>query len=133
MVLLLKRARELDCTFVGTGGEVLPQELLQELDTISKSVNFKKIYKRGLLSNYREFIAPIEGRSYLISCDMMTGDGTDYSTLVVLDLQELRICGTLKIQVQPKYFAEVVSEIARRFNNAVICIENQGGGATALS
>lgn len=127
-----KTARELDCTFVGTGGEVLPQELLQELDTISKSVNFKKIYKRGLLSNYREFIVPIEGRSYLISCDMMTGDGTDYSTLVVLDLQELRICGTLKIQVQPKYFAEVVSEIARRFNNAVICIENQGGGATAL-
>lgn len=127
-----KTARELDCTFVGTGGEVLSSEVLQIIDSSSRLNTFKKIYKRGLLSNYREYKAPKSGNNYILSSDMMTGDGKDYSTVVILDLYDLTICGTIKIQAHPKYFSEVISVLAKRFNNAVICVENQGGGATAL-
>lgn len=131
-----KTARELDCSFVGTGGEVLPQDLIREMDINAKSVKYKKKYKRGPLSKYKEFEAPIEGETYMITSDVMTGDGTDFSTAVVLRLRNEyppKVVGTIKIQIQPKYLAIIIRELAKRYNNALIVVENQGSGSTTLN
>lgn len=130
-----KTSRELDCTFAGTGGEVLPQELIRDMDINAKATTYAKVYKKGHLGSFKEFSKPIPGKDYMLSVDVMTGDGSDFSTVVILEMNgefPPKIIGTLKLQVQPKFFAKIIAELARRYNDSLIVVENQGGGSTVL-
>lgn len=128
-----KTACELDCTFVGTGGEVLDPNILREMKIHAESCEFKALdSSQGMMSFYREFKAPIPGRNYVVSADTATGDGSDYSSVTILDLDSLDICGSFKTQLLPKTFARVIYELAIRYNHAHVVIENAGGGGTTL-
>lgn len=128
-----KTACELDCGFVGTGGEVFSIEILRDMKMFAEQCKYTQIQSsNGLFQDYKEYIGPIENHKYGIFGDVATGDGSDYSTISILDLDTLDVCGTYKGQPIPKFFAQVVQELAYRFNKAVIVIENNGPGATTL-
>ena len=128
-----KTACELDCSFIGTGGEVLSSEMLRNIKSHAQTCTYKKIIsKNGLMKDYYEFIAPKQGEEYVIASDVMTGDGSDFSTITVLNLKTLDICGTYMGQPLPSALAKIVFELGIRFNTAWVVVENAGGGGTTL-
>lgn len=133
-----KTACELDCSFIGTGGEVLDADMLRRLKIYAETVEYYKPYDAinnagvGFLNLYKEFHPYEEGHKYVIGGDSMTGDGSDYSTAVVLNMNTLKICGTIKLQCLPRTFGDILFELGKRFGGCHVVVENQGGGATAL-
>lgn len=128
-----KTACELDCTFVGTGGEVFSIDILRDIKLYSESCKYNNITsKLGFMSEYKEYLSPRDGRKYVLACDVATGDGSDYSTVSILDLESLEICGTFRAQLFPKAFAYIIAELGYRFNKAWVVVENAGGGGTTL-
>ena len=128
-----KTSCELDCTFVGTGGEVFGIDILRSIKLFSESTKYSKITSSlGLMSDYKEYMAPQEGHKYVLASDVATGDGSDFSTITIMDLNTLQVCGTYKGQPFPKAFASIIMELATRFNKCWVVIENAGGGGTVL-
>lgn len=125
---------ELDCSFVGTGGEVFEGDILREFKLHAQASEFVNIaeFFNGFLRDYKEFKAPEEGHKYVISSDVATGDGSDYSTFVILDLNTLEICGTFKGQMLPSVLARMLYTIGKRFGTPPIVVENAGGGGSTL-
>jgi len=126
--------RELDCSFTGTGGEVFDADILREMKTYADTISFTNPYShfKGLFKNYKEFKSYIEGNKYIIAADVATGDGSDFSTFVVLNLTTLEIVATFKDQLLPNAFAKVLDKIGRNYGLAHLIVENQGGGFTTL-
>lgn len=128
---------ELDCSFVGTGGEVLDSDLLREIQVTvqtSEYKDFKTPYANvnGLFKDYKEYIAPKVGHRYALGGDVATGDGEDYSAFAVIDIDTLEICSIFKGQLLPTTYAEIISMVGKRYNYATVIIENAGGGGTTL-
>lgn len=125
---------ELDCSFTGTGGEVLDSDLLREMKVIADSTPFTNPYEhlKSGFRKYKEFIAYVPGHTYVIAADVATGDGSDFSTFVIIDLTTFEICGTFKEQILPTAFATVLYTIGKDFGGCPMVIENQGGGYTTL-
>ena len=125
---------ELDCSFMGTGGEVLDSEMLRDLKMYADKVKFTNPYEhlKGVFKNYKEFEKYNSNNKYALISDVATGDGSDYSTLCVLDLTNFKIVATYKGQFIPKAFSKLLLQIGRDYGNAIIVVENQGGGETVL-
>jgi hypothetical protein len=125
---------ELDCSFVGTGGEVFDPEIMRELQTCADNSTCTNPFEalKGIYTEYREYIPYVEGHKYVLSADTATGDGTDYSTFSVIDLTTLEIAATYKYQLIPATFANIIKKVAERYGYAVVVVENQNGGETTL-
>ncbi len=128
-----KTACELDCSFIGTGGEVFSIDVLRQIKLYAEQCKYWSIESRqGLMRDYKEFVKPKETGNYVMGVDVMTGDGSDYSTVTVLDLNTLEVCGSYRGQPMPSMLARIVAEIGFRFNTAMAVVENAGGGGTTL-
>lgn len=128
-----KTACELDCNFMGTGGEVLEADMLRAMKTYAESISFTTLQTAiKFLDDYTEFEAPQEGHRYVVSCDVATGDGSDTSTITILNMSTLKIAGTFKANLYPNAFATVIAYLGYRFNKAPVVVENAGGGGTTL-
>jgi len=128
-----KTACELDCNFMGTGGEVFEADILRGMTTYANSMEFHKIISvLKFMDEYHEFEEPQEGHKYVISSDVATGDGSDTSTITVLNMNTLKIAGTFKANLLPNTFAAIIAAIGYRFYTAPVVVENAGGGGTTL-
>lgn len=129
-----KSACELDCTFVGTGGEVFDPEILHEMKQYAETCSFTNpfIHLKGIYKNYREYKTPIEDHKYLLSADVATGDGSDFSAFTVIDMTSLELVATYKEQLLTTTFANIISRIGKRYFNCHVVVENAGGGETTL-
>ncbi len=128
----IKTACELDCSFVGTGGEVFEAAILRDMQLYADTQTFTIPYAKGVMTKYREYEKPEEHGIYVLAADVATGDGSDYSTIVVMNLRTLKICATFKAQLLPNAFARVIMEIGKKYNKAIAVVENAGGGGTTL-
>lgn len=128
---------ELDCSFMGTGGEVLDADTLRELQLFLEKSKYNEFtnpfgHINGIFREYKEYIAPIEGKRYVLSADVATGDGSDYSAITVIDVETLDVCGTFKAQLIPDTFGKLIFLVGKRFGNCPVIVENAGGGGTTL-
>jgi hypothetical protein len=134
---------ELDCTFAGSGGEVLDPDLLRRLALRARAQEPINKIIRGVWKSYREYEPYVFGRQYIITNDAATGDGSDFSAFCVLDITncanpeknyEVRIVATYKDQVAPRVFAEIIHAVGYKYGICLVILENdQGGGFTALT
>jgi hypothetical protein len=96
-----------------------------------KKINIKDY--EGFVYNFET-----ETHSYLAqhivvhNCDVMTGDGSDYSAFAVIDIQTMEVCATFKDIVDPKAYAKVIDEVGRRYGTAIAIVEHQQGLTTLL-
>ena len=88
--------------------------------------------KSGPGNNVWYWEYPIEGVNYILSADIARGDSGDYSTFHVINVKNMSIASEFKGKIPPDQFASVVYDIARRFNNAIVCPENNAYGYTML-
>lgn len=125
---------ELDCSFAGTGGEVIDSDQIRELKAYADTCTFTNPYSqlKGIYLNYKEYKEYNPAHKYAIAADVATGDGNDFSTFVVYDLTTREIVATYKAQLLPETFALILIEIGKRYGTCHLIVENAGGGGTTL-
>lgn len=123
---------ELDCSFAGSGSEVLDAEILRALNVMTQKFRPISAPGKGVWKSYKEYEIPNVHNSYVISVDTATGDGSDFSSFAVTNCQTKKVVATFKDQLFPDVFSDVVATVGARFNNAVAVVENAGGGLTVL-
>jgi len=69
---------------------------------------------------------------YILSADAATGDGSDYSAFVVLDMTTREIVATYKEQLDPLQYAKIIKDVAVTFGSCLVIVEYQGPGLTVL-
>ena len=121
-------SQELLCDFASSGDTFLSNEIIEKIRIMSK----QPMEKSGPGNNVWYWEYPIEGVNYILSADIARGDSGDYSTFHIINLKDMSIASEFKGKIPPDQFASVVYDIARRFNNAMVCPENNAYGYTML-
>ena len=121
-------AQELLCDFSSSGDTFLTNDVLENLRVLTKS----PIEKSGPSNNIWYWEYPLSGVNYIISCDIARGDSGDYSTFHVINTKDMSIASEFKGKIPPDQFASVVYDISNRFNQGMICPENNAYGYTML-
>ena len=121
-------AQELLCDFSSSGDTFLGNDVIEKLRILSK----EPIEKSGPKNNIWYWSYPVEGVNYVLSADIARGDSGDYSTFHVINTKDLSVSVEFKGKIPPDQFASVVYDVAKRFNNAQVCPENNAYGYTML-
>ena len=121
-------AQELLCDFASSGDTFLTNDILEKIRITTRS----PIEKSGPENNVWYWEYPLEGVNYILSADIARGDSGDYSTLHVINTQNMSVSVEYKGKIPPDQFAILVYDIAKRFNNAMVCPENNAYGYTML-
>ena len=122
-------AQELLCDFASSGDTFLTPDILENIRVLTK----QPIEKSGPQNNVWYWEYPIEGINYILSADVSRGDSGDYSTLHVINPNTMTVAVEFKGKIPPDNFGSLVYDIARRYNNAIVCPENNTYGYIVLS
>lgn len=91
-----------------------------------------------VLKQYKRYLKiwkyPIVGERYYVGCDSAEGLGGehDYSVIEVLDKDGFQCAEFRSNKIKPYAFAEILYEMARYYDNALICIERASAGITII-
>jgi len=119
-----KVSQEYLCDFISSGDTFLQSDDLEEL----RSMIRHPIEKSGFDRNVWIWEQPVVEKSYVISADVARGDAADYSTFHVLDQKTCEVVAEYMGKIPPEKFADVLAEWGRKYNNALICPENNTFG-----
>lgn len=120
---------ELLCLFEGSGNGFVDQT---EISWLEQNIKLP-IAKYGAdtqvwIWKYRE-----AGHKYILCADVARGDGEDYSAFHVIDTTKDEVVCEYKGQMPADDFGRLVDDIGRKYTDALVVVEQQGGGiATCL-
>ena len=122
-----KIGQELLCDFASSGDTFLSAD---DLDWLRTSIT-NPIDK--LLENTSVWIwkYPLKEHRYIIPADIARGDSKDFSAFHVIDVTESEIVAEYKGRIPPDRFGELLNIVGRKYENALICPENNTGYAYA--
>lgn len=118
-------AQECDCDFVSSGDTVIDPQLLM---FYKESFCQEPIEKTGFDGNLWKWEYPDYQKSYLVVADVARGDGADYSTAHVIDIQESSQVAEYKGKLDTKDFGNFLVSLATEYNQALLVIENANIG-----
>jgi hypothetical protein len=118
-------AQECDCDFSSSGNTVILPTILNWCQT--ETVREPK-EKRGRNQEYWWFDYPDPMKTYLLVADVARGDGQDFSTFHVMDVETMTQVAEYKDQPGTKEFAQVLVAAATEWNNALLVVENANIG-----
>jgi len=121
-------AQELMCDFAASGDTFLSNEDIAYLNHCVKS----PMEKWGPSNNVWVWKYALSDSNYIISADVSRGDGKDYSTFHVIDAGESEVVCEFKGKIPPDQFAVLLAEAGKRYNNALLCPENNTYGYAVL-
>jgi len=140
----VKIAQELDLSFEGSKRLAIDSQLVSaykkkvdaDCDPV-KYLRFNYMEKGNLAefaeltdkeTNLRIFKMPEEGKQYIIGVDVARGDGMDYSTIQILDVDTLEQVAEFREKVSPDLFPFVIYYMAKMYNMAYVVIEANSFG-----
>jgi len=121
-------AQECDCDFISSGHTVVDGSILMEYDEKC----LEPIEKRGFDNGYWIWEYPDYQKDYLVVADVARGDGGDWSTFHVIDVQDVVQVAEYKGKLPPKDFGNMLVTVATEWNNALLAIENANIGWAAI-
>jgi len=142
----VKIAQELDLSFEGSKRLAIDPQLVEKyrkkVDLDNKVVGyirFNYLEKENLnsdkfaeytkeITNTFIFKTPEEGRQYILAADVARGDGKDYSTIQVLDVDTLEQVAEYREKISPDLFPFVINYIGKMYNMAYTVIEANSFG-----
>ena len=68
----------------------------------------------------------------MVVADVARGDSSDYSTIHVIEIEEVKQVAEYKGQLTTKEFGNMLVNVATEWNNALLCIENANVGWAAI-
>ena len=139
---------ELDCSFSGSGGEVLENDVIDNIKNnciLPIRIGLKEKEQESFWKNYYvykdcEYIQKeVQDKilklpkEYLVIVDIATGDGSDSSAISVIDVITDEVVATFKDdKISPDLLAYVVKKIGLEYGEAEVVIEYNGPGQTCL-
>jgi len=117
-------AQELLCDFASSGRTYISSDDIEFIRACSK----QPIEKWGPDMNVWVWKYALSEHKYIISADVSRGDSADYSAFHVIDTDESEVVAEYKGKLPPDTFAVLLSEAGKRYNDAIVCPENNSYG-----
>jgi hypothetical protein len=118
-----------DCDFSTSGETVFFPEWIE---FISQTSIKEPMERRGLDKNLWVWEQADYSREYMVVADVARGDGRDFSTAHILDIETNVQVAEYKGQLAPKEFGHFLVGLATEYNNALLVIENASIGWATL-
>jgi hypothetical protein len=122
-------AQECDCDFSSSGNTVIIPDVLTWYEEHELC---EPIERRGLDKSLWVWEYAVPTRSYLLCADVARGDGADYSTFQVIDVEMLTQVAEFQSQCDTREFAKAILAVAYEYNNALVAVENANIGWDVL-
>ena len=124
-----KASQECDADFLSSGQSVVDPKILEWYkEKMCQEPSEKSGFDRNLwIWNYPDY-----SKQYLISADVARGDGTDFSAAQVFDLEEMEQVAEYKGQLGTTEFGNFLIELATKYNDALLVVENNNIGWATL-
>lgn len=122
--------QECDCDFLSSGANVVDLSILKEYEDNPTMVCDRIEAQRG--EALWLFKKPEEGHNYIVAADVARGDGSDYSTAHVIDIDTLEQVAEFQDQLPMKEFGGELIVLATKYNDALLIVEYTGIGAAVL-
>jgi hypothetical protein len=117
-------AQELLCDFAASGETFLSHPDIEYIGATIKT----PIEKWGPSMSVWTWKYPLTEHKYIISADVARGDAADYSAFHVIDVGESEVVAEFRGKIPPDEFAILLSEVGRRYGEALLCPENNTYG-----
>ena len=121
-------AQELLCDFSASGDTFVSGEIVEMLRMQVET----PIEKWGPEGNVWQWKYPEKDVEYVISADVARGDGGDYSAFQVIDSRTCEQIAEFRGKLPPDQFGILLAEAGKRFNDALLCPENNTFGYTTI-
>ncbi len=122
-------AQECDADFLSSGRSVVDPAILE---WYKENACCEPMEKSGFDRNLWIWNYPDYSKKYLICADVARGDGTDYSAAQVFDLEEMEQVAEYKGQLGTTEFGNFLIELATKYNDALLVVENNNIGWATL-
>ena len=122
-------AQECDCDFLSSGNSVVPSDLLQ---WYKETICQDPVEQRGPNNELWIWEYPYYSRDYMVVADVARGDGNDFSTFHVIDVETVTQVAEYKGQPGTKEFGNMLVNVATEYNEALLVIENANIGWAAI-
>jgi hypothetical protein len=116
-------AQELDVSFIGSGGNVISEEIIEEQNKLNVC---EPKYVSGAENEIWVWKEPEEGHQYILGVDVSRGDGEDSSTMVMLDFTTMEQVMEYQGKIQPDLLAQLVEEYGNLYE-AYTVVDITGG------
>jgi very-short-patch-repair endonuclease len=118
-----------NCSFLKSGNTVISIDDLLWYKNEGHIID--PIQKSNFDNHFWVWKHPDYDKHYLVTADVARGDGQDYSTVQVIDVEDVEQVAEYKGHIPPNVFGHFLVEVAVRYNNALlICENNTIGWAT---
>jgi hypothetical protein len=118
-------AQECDCDFATSGNTVIEPEILNWYE---QNMICEPIERRGLDKALWLWEYPDPMKYYALVADVARGDGKDYSSFHVIDIESVTQVAEYKSQIDTRDYANIILSVASEYNNALVVIENANIG-----
>lgn len=117
-------AQECDCDFSTSGATVIEPEVIKWYESQIEP----PLEKRWLDHNYWVWEYPNYEKTYAIIVDIARGDGKDFSTIQVMDVEGARQVAEYRGQPDTRELGRLAVSVATEYNMGLLIIENTGIG-----
>ena len=125
----MRFAQEHGASFIFSGNTVVSPEILE----FYKQTYLQEPQQiRGFDNNLWIWSQPNYTKSYIVAADVARGDGADYSTFHVIDVEASEQVAEYKGKVTPKDFGNLLVAVATEYNDAIIIPDNSNIGWTTI-
>lgn len=121
-------AQELLCDFQASGDTFLQ---IEDIEYIRNWIR-NPIEKWGPDMGVWVWDYPHKTKKYVVSADVSRGDAADYSTFHIIDTEASAIVAEYRGKLPPDRFAQILAEAGRRYNDALLCPENNSYGYAVI-
>ena len=121
-------SQEYLCDFASSGETFLTNSDIEWVRQMCKS----PIDRCGFDMNVWVWQHPLSEHSYIISADVARGDSRDFSTFHVIDVGEGECVAEYRGKIPPDRFGELLFEFGKKYNNALLCPENNSYGFATI-
>ena len=122
-------AQELECNFNMSGETVFHPEDMERIQACLCEPKYKTGFDRNLWI-WEEYQP---SASYFMSADVARGDGQDYSTFHIFNLDTSEIVAEYKGKATPDIFADLIFQTGKEFGACLTVVENNSVGWTVLN
>ena len=117
-----KIAQELECNFLGSGDNVIPNDTVEKIKE-NFIVEPENKFMGGALWQWKE---PVVGHKYIMGIDVSRGDSEDFTTFCIIDFDEREQVLEYLGKIPPDVAAEVAFKWATMYS-AFVVIDITGG------
>lgn len=120
--------QEYNCSFESNSNTYISPETMDFIkDTLRPVV---QNWKYG--SRFKQWELPLQSEQYVVGVDVSSGKSSDFSTAIVVKASTNEQVAEFHGKIDTSDFAQVILEIGKEYNNAIVAIESNNLGDSVL-